>query len=282
MKTNQKEIDLLKIGFSVKTLSSLTESQINSLYRKMIQSEQVKKEKVVKTTIPASNARTGVNVNGTSVQMTQNGDIVTTQPTESEMSEAKKKKTNPWAICTAQMGDEFGTTERSKWTKAQKNKYERCVKDVKKQIKENKDSVSLFLEKKISQIVEKHIPPRMTKKDLLSYVSEQAAPTTAPPKTKPDTKPGKPGTKPKRPPNPFRNPNPGEQPAPKAQDAPTTAPPKTKPGIKPGKPGTTPKRPPSPFKNPNPGEQPAPKAQKPSREDAKDKLINLIKNILEK
>jgi len=56
--------------------------------------------------------------------------------------EAKKKgkKVNPWAVCTASVGGKIGDTERSDWTEAQKERYEKCVKDVKKKspIKENK------------------------------------------------------------------------------------------------------------------------------------------------
>lgn len=139
---------------------------------------------------------------------------------EKEISEEKKKiKTNPWAICTAQLGKEFGTTERHMWSVKEKNKYERCVKDVKKSLKEGKDPLNLYFEKQIMTIVEKHIPPRMTKGDLLKYLTEDG-PAVAPskPKEKPTTKPGtKPGTKPQKPGHPLKNPNPGEKPAPKAK-----------------------------------------------------------------
>jgi len=121
------------------------------------------------------------------------------------MAEAKKEKANPWAICHAQVGP--------KKTK----KFERCVQSVKKQLGEGKNPVSLFLENQIMKIVEKNLPPKITKGDLMKYLSE--APATAPskPKTSPTTKPGKPGTKPQRPPSPFKNPNPNENPAPKAK-----------------------------------------------------------------
>lgn len=48
--------------------------------------------------------------------------------------EAKKKgkKVNPWAVCTASLGEKIGSTERSEWSKNEKVKYERCVMDVKK------------------------------------------------------------------------------------------------------------------------------------------------------
>jgi hypothetical protein len=121
------------------------------------------------------------------------------------MAETKKEKANPWAICHAQVGPK------------KTRKFERCVQSVKKQLGEGKNPVSLFLENQIMKIVEKNLPPKITKGDLMKYLSE--APATAPskPKTAPTTKPGKPGTKPQRPPSPFKNPNPNENPAPKAK-----------------------------------------------------------------
>ena len=55
----------------------------------------------------------------------------------------------------------------------------------------------------------------------------------------------------------------------------------TKPAQPTTKPGTRP-RPSHPGKNPNPGENPAPKAKKVSPEDAKDKVIDVIMQLLEK
>ena len=50
----------------------------------------------------------------------------------------------------------------------------------------------MFLESQIQKIVEKHMPPKITKGDLVKYISEQGtapAPTTKPsPTTKPGTK----------------------------------------------------------------------------------------------
>ena len=129
----------------------------------------------------------------------------------------KDSKTNPWAICTAQLGKEFGTRERHLWSAKEKNKYERCVKDVKQSLKEGKNPVSLFLENEIMKIVERNLPPRITKGDLVKFINE-AEPAVAPPKTKPTTKPGtRPDTKPQKPGHPLKNPNPGEKPAPKAK-----------------------------------------------------------------
>lgn len=140
---------------------------------------------------------------------------------EGEMSEKESKdKNNPWSICTAQLGKEFKTTKRTEWSPKQMAKYERCVKDVKKSLKEGKNPVSLFLENEIMRIVEKNLPPRITKGELIRHLSEQG-PATAPakPKTKPmpTTKPGRPQEKPKvRPQHPGKNPNPGVNPKPKA------------------------------------------------------------------
>ena len=139
------------------------------------------------------------------------------------MSEAKKNKPNPWAICHSQVGPK------------KSRKWERCVKEVKKQLGEGKNPVSLFIESQIMKIVEKNLPPRITKGDLIRHLSEQG-PATAP--TKPATKPT------------------------------------TKPGTRP--------RPKHPGQNPNPGVNPAPKAGKISPEEAKDKVIDVILNLLKK
>lgn len=72
-----------------------------------------------------------------------------------------------------------------------------------------------LIESRIIALIEKHINPKMTKKELLMYLSEAPTAPAAPvkePTTKPTTKPG---TRPKSP-NPYKNPNPGTNPAPKA------------------------------------------------------------------
>jgi hypothetical protein len=171
----------------------------------------------------------------------------------------KPGQPNPWAICHAQVGPK------------KTRKFERCVKSVKKQLEEGKNPVSLFIESEITKIVERNILPRITKGDLLKYLSEANSPLTAPvkPITKPDTKPGT------RPSHPGKNPRPGEEIAPKAGE-PTTAP--TKPITKPGTKPTT--RPSHPGKNPRPGEEIAPKAGRISPEDAKQEVIDVILNLL--
>jgi hypothetical protein len=106
------------------------------------------------------------------------------------------------------------------------------------------------IEKQIMRLVEKHITPKMSKKDFLSLIGEDTKTAPAKPKVKPGTKPGTD--------SPYK-PKPGVKPAPKAKkeiDEDTkTAP--VKPKVKPGtRPGTD-----SPYK-PKPGAKPAPKATK--------------------
>jgi hypothetical protein len=325
MKINKKALELIEKGLSSKTVSKLDESQINTLHKKLFLGEQVQEmpaKKSYKVGQDGGNlppAQKGYNIKPT------DGGVVAT-PNESEldeddnlddsaekdsgydpyagnsvgnddgpsnddgfgggddgmgMMEEKDGEPNPWAICHAQVGPK------------KTRKFERCVQSVKKQLGEGKNPVSLFIENQIMKIVEKNLPPRITKGDLVKYLSEEenfatkhlqsfgksSDTKTAP--TKPTTKPG---TKPQRPSHPGKNPNPGENPAPKAEkkknemgEDTKTAP--TKPTTKPG---TKPQRPAHPGKNPNPGENPAPKAKKPSAEETKDKVIDVILNLLQK
>ena len=259
MKAKNKAIQLIEKGLTLKTVSKLTESQIDILHKKMVK-ETITQTNTPTYNIPTDDVKKGVTLppapTGKKMTIQQTPTGIKATPTE-EMTEDDlnvdvskdpdatedgmgmfEEKKNPWAICTAQLGKEFGTTERSDWTKSQSAKYERCVKDVKKSLKEGKNPVSLFIENEITKIVEKHIPPRITKGDLMKFLTEQN-PSTAPakPATKPTTKPGKPATRP---------------------------------------------RPSHPGKNPNPGENPAPKARKVNSKKAKDEVIDLIMNLLQK
>lgn len=327
MKINKKALELIEKGMTSKTVSKLTESQIGILHSKLF-NEQVVQKQTTKFEIgpqggslPSSPKGYAVKVDPISkktIAVAAEGEIeedveVTTDPNKDIEtqdahqvgpssddgsnndddgmgmfeSDTKPGEPNPWAICHAQVGPK------------KTRKFERCVQSVKKQLKEGKNPVSLFLENQIMRIVEKNLPPRITKGDLVKYLSENenfatkhlqsfgksSGVETAPskPKTSPTTKPG---TKPQRPSHPGKNPNPGENPAPKAkkvvdENSPSIAPskPKTSPTTKPG---TKPQRPSHPGKNPNPGENPAPKAKKPSAEETKDKVIDVILNLLQK
>jgi hypothetical protein len=250
MKINKKALRLIDKGLSANTVSKLNESQIDVLYNKLNLSEAITQSTTTSFNIPTTDADKGVTLPSTivqpgkklTVQKTPTGIKVT--PTEGELGEEEEvtldpnkdvetqdahqvgpssddgfgdetdgmgmfeneQKPNPWAICHSQVGPK------------KSRKWERCVKAVKKQLGEGKNPVSLFLETQIMKIVEKNIPPRITKGDLVKYLAEQG-PATAPskPKTSPGTKPGKPATRPQKPGHPLKNPNPGEKPAPKAK-----------------------------------------------------------------
>ena len=252
MKINKKALDLVEVGLKSDTVAKMSESQVNVLHSKLISEITMVSKQDASTITKLKAEKKPFEVYEKELEEDQDltlGDVtrgeISQDPhqksnwdgtdddsdpsspahdqegtVESEMKEGKKKKskTNPWAICTAQLGKEFGTKERHLWSAKEKNKYERCVKDVKKSIKEGKNPVSSFLENEIMRIVEKHIPPMMTKKELMQHLLEDN-PAVAPskPKTSPDTKPGKPKERPQKPKNPLWNPNPGEKPAPKAK-----------------------------------------------------------------
>ena len=293
MKISKKALQLIDKGMTAKTVSKLTESQINVLHTKLFISEQVQEMPSKKSyKVGQEGGNLPPAPKGYNVKKTPTGDVVAT-PNESELEEdvevtndpnketetqdphqvgpssddgfgdetdgmgmfenEKKNKPNPWSICHSQVGPK------------KSRKWERCVKEVKKQLGEGKNPVSLFLEAQIMNIVERNLQPRITKRDLVKYLSEGDNFATKHLQSWGNTKPAKAKTEV------------GEQ-------APSTAPskPKTSPTTKPGKPGTKPQRPPSPFKNPNPGEKESPKAKKVSPEKAKDEVIDVIMQLLQK
>ena len=187
MKINIKALELIEKGLTSKTVAKLTESQINVLHSKLV-SEVTMVSKSDSQTIntlksqkkpfevyekdleeqddfelDADQAYTGQQGSHDEYQSSDDGMDDDTSPENKDrkmvgMSEGKKKpnKDNPWAICTSQLGKEFGTKERHLWSAKENNKYERCVKDVKKSLKEGKNPLSLFLENEISKIVERN------------------------------------------------------------------------------------------------------------------------------
>jgi hypothetical protein len=283
MKINKKALKLIDKGLSSKTVSKLTESQIDTLYSRMI-SEQTMVSKTDTETInklktekkpfqvyekeleedddfdlDADQDYTGQQGSHDEYQAADDGMDDDTSPENHDskmigMSEEKNNQPNPWAICHAQVGPK------------KSRKWERCVMAVKKQLKEGKNPLSLFLETQIERIVEKHIPPRITKSDLLKIVKESTK----------GSEPSKPGVAPT-----YPKPGPTKKRETKEQ---ATAPAPAKPATRPTtKPTTTPKEKPfSPGKNPAPAVKPAPKAGKINPETAKEKVIDIIMNILEK
>ena len=285
MKVNKKALELIDKGLSANTVKKLTESQINTLHSKLFTEVTMvsKDDSGTINTLKTQKKPFDVYEKDGEVKETDDVEVTTDPNKEIETQDPKqvgpssddgfgdetdgmgmfeeKRKPNAYAICHSQVGPK------------RTRKFERCVKSVEKQLEEGKNPVSLFIESEIIKIVERNVLPRITKGDLMKYLSEANSPLTAPakPTTKPDTKPGT------RPSHPGKNPRPGEEIAPKAAE-PTTAP--TKPITKPGTKPTT--RPSHPGKNPRPGEEIAPKAGKISPEDAKQEVIDVILNLLKK
>ena len=249
MKKNKLAFELIDMGLKAETLANLTESQLKLLYNKLSEETVVN---VKQTTYDPSNqgdlqklAQKGVKMDPASKKVTINNGKGETKKNKvivdreiEEGSSKKPKKYNPWAICTSSVG------------RKDKEKYEKCVMDVKKSIKEGKDPINLFLEEKIVSLLEKHVQPKISKKEFIEMISET------------ETAPAKPKEKEKervKPKTPF-NPKPGVKPAPKAKKKETNEAETAEPIVKPKTPTTKPK---TPF-SPKPGIKPAPKAGKKS------------------
>jgi hypothetical protein len=244
MKINKKALRLIDKGLSANTVSKLDESQIDVLYKKLF----VEQVNVSKTdTEMISKLKSEKKPFQVYEKELDEEEEVTVDPNkETETQDPKQvgpSSDDGFGDETDGMGMFEGKSTASSICHSQvgpkkSRKWERCVREIKKQLGEGKNPVSLFLENEIMRIVERNIPPRITKGDLVKYLSE-AGPATAPskPKTSPTTKPGKPATRP---------------------------------------------RPSHPGKNPNPGEKESPKAQKISAEKAKDEVIDVIMQLLQK
>jgi len=244
MKINKKALRLIDKGLSANTVSKLDESQIDVLYKKLF----VEQVNVSKTdTAMITKLKSEKQPFQVYEKELEEEEEVTVDPNkETETQDPKQvgpSSDDGFGDETDGMGMFEGKSTASSICHSQvgpkkSRKWERCVREIKKQLGEGKNPVSLFLENEIMRIVERNIPPRITKGDLVKYLSE-AGPATAPskPKTSPTTKPGTPDKKP---------------------------------------------RPSHPGKNPNPGEKESPKAKKISPDEAKDEVIDLIMNLLEK
>ena len=242
MKTNNQKIgDIMKLGFSKKTLSLMTESQVNALHKRLVKEAEVKVVNKPSYEITGDgSANLPASLKGYQIS-TKAGKTVAT-PMEEEKKKSSKK--NPWAICTSSLSDEFGTSERSEWTKGQMNKYERCVKGIKKTIEEGKNPYEFLIEQKMSELVEKHLTPKISKKDLLEAIRVKKLNESPDPLVKP-----KPGIKPDTDTDfdPFDEPYPNEDPEASSPEPRT----KPKPGVKPDTDTDY-----DPFNDPDPNDDP--------------------------
>jgi hypothetical protein len=221
MKINKKALRLIDKGLSANTISKLDESQIDVLYKKLF-IEQVNVSKT--DTEMITKLKSEKKPFQVYEKELEEEEEVTVDPNkETETQDPKQvgpSSDDGFGDETDGMGMFEGKSTASSICHSQvgpkkSRKWERCVREIKKQLGEGKNPVSLFLENEIMKIVERNIPPRITKGDLMKYLVEDS-PAVAPtkPKTSPTTKPG---TKPQKPAHPLKNPNPGEKPAPKAE-----------------------------------------------------------------
>ena len=225
MVTKKQIQEILKMGVSKNTLSKMTLKEIKNLHESMVNSQgfvginkpigrmtSVKKSesKEQVTSVPGKPSykigdKGGVvpaNDKGYSIKKNTDN-TVTATPMEENKKPKKKVEQNPFGICTTSLG--LKGKKKDDYTKGEKKKFERCVLDVKKSLKEGKNPYDVILEQKMREIVESNLRPTMTKKDLINSILES--------KTKEKTKEKEKTTTPTRK-NPFK-PAPDTEPRPK-------------------------------------------------------------------
>jgi hypothetical protein len=275
-KKRKNLLEMRKLGFSQKTLSLMTESQVEMILER-IKRKETKEAATVQTTtkkvVPPGNDISKEDLDGANeVKSTDKGTEITKQEETTE-GKKKKKKYNPWAVCTASVG------------RKNKKKYEDCVMGVKKKLKEGRNPYEYLIESKMEEIVENNLSPKMTKGELLRIIAEkkmmmkkpigkmmsmEGDTKTAPSREKQKEK----TTTPKRTSNPGKNPSQAPAPAKASwmEGDTKTAPSREKQKEK----TTTPKRTSNPGKNP--GTAPAPA----KAEQEKGRIIDAIFNLIDK
>lgn len=292
--------ELAKLGLSKKTISLMTESEAKLLFEKINKKKETKEatqDVEKKTTLAPTDVFNNVTVDQMEkltkvkkplVKKEQNVPLDTkTVKNPSELSDEikegkkKKKKYNPWAVCTTSVG------------RKNKKKYEDCVMGVKKKLKEGKNPYEYIIESKMEEIVENHLAPKISKKELIQIVQEKKMMMMKKPigkstmiggeigegetktkekekvTTQPKIKPPHPGKKPSDAPAPAKAMMKGETMEGDTKTAPnpvrtTPAQPKTRPG--------------SPNRNPNPDIKQAPA----KAEQKKEEIINAITKLIGK
>jgi len=291
MNTNQKKLKLIGHGLKPSTLENLSESQVNLLFGKLTESKKDTKESVTKTSTTTT-FDPAVDADRKAAQdlMSKKGVPMSIDPATKKLTvvsekdetvegevdekfESKKQQKLFFAKCGdgktkeqkkwCKMADEFSkdtnfaklpekkTETKEGYLDMVQNAHTKVMSNKIGQVQPNPKFVS-ELENRITKLVEKHITPKMSKKDFLSLLDEGSEVAPAKPKTKPTTKPGTD--------SPYK-PKPGVKPAPKAKKEIGEQSPEIAPARPTVKPGTKPKKPGSPY-SPKPGPKPAPKAIK--------------------
>ena len=273
MNINQKKLKLVVEGIKATTLSKMSDKQVNILFNKLM--EQVTQPQKITKTVTQTVLPPGSETTIGDVSVAnKNGKTTVTPVTETDDIEVKEKfeSKSQQRKFYAKCGD-GKTKEQKKWCKmadefAKKTNFAKLPE--KKETKENyldmvgksfnnvmKDKVSKStpsislgeseIEKEILRIVERHITPKMSKKELISLFEGDTKTAPTKPKEKERVKPK----------HPFK-PDPNKKGTPKAKKSEMDEDTKTAP-VKPKiKPGVKPKH---PFK-PDPNKKGAPKAKK--------------------
>src|SRR6056300_399212 len=236
---NKKVASLLNKGIKFETLKMLNETQIDTLYTAVIGEQESLSDKVqdvqqlkgelsqLNQAIDQTIQKIGEEENEDGLEdlarqdytgqegphdekdMDPDGMDDDSDNNRSEMGE--EEEVNPWAICTSSLGLEG--RERDSYSKSESEKYERCIRDVKKQNEIRQ------IEESIVSLVKKYVPTTMSKKDLINLLEQgpgtKEAPVKTPTRTKPERK------------TPYK---PKHKPAPKAGET-ETAPSRVKPGT---------------------------------------------------
>jgi len=193
MVTEKQIQEILKMGVSKSTLSKMTLREIKNLHEGMVNAQgfvgmdkpigrmtSVKKSesKEQVTPVPGKPSyKIGdkggvVPANNKGYSIKKNTDnTVTATPMEENKKPKKKVEKNPWAICTSSLG--LDGKKKDDYTKGEDKKFERCVLDVKKSLKEGKNPYEVILEQKMREIVEANIRPAITKKDLMNLMRKK-------------------------------------------------------------------------------------------------------------
>jgi hypothetical protein len=284
MKANKKTIELLNHGFSNSLLSGLNEKQVDSLYQRLEESKKEMSEQVTKTSTtttfdPNNEAqrksledmlgKQGIptTIDPATKKITVVAEDGETPEEVSEKFESKKQQKYFWYKC----GD-GKTKEQKKWCKMAKefsdstknfsklpekkketnedytdvvaNTFQKNMSDKIGKITPSVKFAESSIENKISTLVEKHLPPKMNKKDLMKMISEaEKESPVIEPRIKPDVKPER-----QIPQTPYQ---PKHKPAPKAGEKEVEIP--VKPDVKPER-----QIPQTPYQ---PKHKPAPKAE---------------------
>ena len=204
MKINEKILQLVKSGLKATMLTTLSESQVNSLHRRLVESKKVTNEETQVVTKrfdknnPSDVAKLNQMLKTPDTLKNQNVEVKEGEQEVDEKFESKKQQKYFFAKC----GD-GKTKEQKKWCKmadefAKKTNFDKLPE---KKTETNEDGTPVYqktaenlyaktlnnvakstvpgftlptnesvLEKQITQLVEKHISPKMSKQDFINTI----------------------------------------------------------------------------------------------------------------